>query len=1118
MGFSDILKSLFGNKSTRDLKKIMPVVEKINAVYPEIEKLTNDELRSRIDAVRKRLQDSIADKKAEIANVKEEIERTDYDLREPLWARVDKMEQEILDILEKGLEEALPEVYAVVKDTARRFTQNEVVEVTATDFDRNLAARGCDFVSIEGDKALYRNSWVAGGNKTVWDMIHYQCQLIGGIVLHQGKIAEMATGEGKTLVATLPVFLNALTGNGVHVVTVNDYLAKRDSEWMGPLYMFHGLSVACIDKTQPNSPERRAAYNADITFGTNNEFGFDYLRDNMATSPEDLVQRAHNFAIVDEVDSVLIDDARTPLIISGPVPKGDDQMYEQYQPIVERLYDRQRKLVTSLLADAKKLMLSDDKMQREEGALLVFRAFKGLPKYDPLIKFLSQEGIKPAMLEQEAYYMQDNSRQMHIVTDPLYFVIDEKNHSVELTYKGYEELASGNSDPKFFVLPDIASELSAVENEPLTDEEKAQKKDELMQNYAVKSERVHTVNQLIKAYALFTRDVDYVITDDNKVKIVDEQTGRIMEGRRWSDGLHQAVEAKEHVKVEAATQTFATITLQNYFRMYHKLSGMTGTAETEAGEFWDIYKLDVVTIPTNRPVARIDMDDRVYKTRKEKYNAVIDEIEKMHLMGRPTLVGTTSVEISELLYRMVKQRLKIEPQLLNAKPEKARAEADIVALAGQQKDGKGVVTIATNMAGRGTDIKLSPEVKAAGGLAIIGTERHESRRVDRQLRGRAGRQGDPGSSVFFVSFEDPVMRQFVSDKVVKMLDRLGLQEGEMIEAPMVTRSIENAQKRVEENHFGVRKHLLEYDDVMNVQRNVIYTRRHHALMGERVGLDIMEMLQSTVENVVERYSDYDELKMHVMTTFAIDMPFGAEEYGKLDTKECIDLLHEKVVEAFNHKQERLAQVSMPVISTIAAEHGREGLVRVPITDGRRIYGITCNLGEAIDSECKSISKSWEKMVLLMTIDEAWKVHLRELDQLRQSVQNASYEQKDPLVIYKTESFNLFGDMLAEMNTKAVSILMRGQIPNSENAQNNAQNNRVQQTREVPRESTRRQQYNESKEAYPGDNTNREVGNAASQSQRRVTAPVVNNGPKIGRNDPCPCGSGKKYKNCHGRGM
>ena len=1118
MGFSDILKSLFGNKSTRDLKKIMPVVEKINAVYPEIEKLTNDELRSRIDAVRKRLQDSIADKKAEIANVKEEIERTDYDLREPLWARVDKMEQEILDILEKGLEESLPEVYAVVKDTARRFTQNEVVEVTATEFDRNLAAQGRDFVSIEGDKALYRNSWVAGGNKTVWDMIHYQCQLIGGIVLHQGKIAEMATGEGKTLVATLPVFLNALTGNGVHVVTVNDYLAKRDSEWMGPLYMFHGLSVACIDKTQPNSPERRAAYNADITFGTNNEFGFDYLRDNMATSPEDLVQRAHNFAIVDEVDSVLIDDARTPLIISGPVPKGDDQMYEQYQPIVERLYDRQRKLVTSLLADAKKLMLSDDKKQREEGALLVFRAFKGLPKYDPLIKFLSQEGIKPAMLEQEAYYMQDNSRQMHIVTDPLYFVIDEKNHSVELTDKGYEELASGNSDPKFFVLPDIASELSAVENEPLTDEEKAQKKDELMQNYAVKSERVHTVNQLIKAYALFTRDVDYVITDDNKVKIVDEQTGRIMEGRRWSDGLHQAVEAKEHVKVEAATQTFATITLQNYFRMYHKLSGMTGTAETEAGEFWDIYKLDVVTIPTNRPVARIDMDDRVYKTRKEKYNAVIDEIEKMHLMGRPTLVGTTSVEISELLYRMVKQRLKIEPQLLNAKPEKARAEADIVALAGQQKDGKGVVTIATNMAGRGTDIKLSPEVKAAGGLAIIGTERHESRRVDRQLRGRAGRQGDPGSSVFFVSFEDPVMRQFVSDKVVKMLDRLGLQEGEMIEAPMVTRSIENAQKRVEENHFGVRKHLLEYDDVMNVQRNVIYTRRHHALMGERVGLDIMEMLQSTVENVVERYSDYDELKMHVMTTFAIDMPFGAEEYGKLDTKECIDLLHEKVVEAFNHKQERLAQVSMPVISNIAAEHGREGLVRVPITDGRRIYGITCNLGEAIDSECKSISKSWEKMVLLMTIDEAWKVHLRELDQLRQSVQNASYEQKDPLVIYKTESFNLFGDMLAEMNTKAVSILMRGQIPNSENAQNNAQNNRVQQTREVPRESTRRQQYNESKEAYPGANTNREVGNAASQSQRRVTAPVVNNGPKIGRNDPCPCGSGKKYKNCHGRGL
>ena len=1111
MGFNDILKALFGNKSTRDLKKLVPMVDKIKAVYPEIEKLSNDELRARIDEVRSRLKESVAGKKAEIAELKEEIEKTDYENREPLWDRIDKLEKEILDILEDGLTAAIPEVFAVVKDTARRFAQNETVEVTATDFDRNLAAKGYDFVTIEGDKAIYKNNWIAGGNRVVWDMIHYDCQLIGGVVLHQGKIAEMATGEGKTLVATLPVFLNALTGNGVHVVTVNDYLAKRDSEWMGPLYMFHGLSVACIDKTQPNSPERREAYNADITFGTNNEFGFDYLRDNMATSPEDLVQRAHNFAIVDEVDSVLIDDARTPLIISGPVPKGDDQMFEQYQPNVERVYNEQRKLVTALLAEARKLMASDNKDDRKEGALLTYRAFKGLPKYDPLIKFLSQDGIKPAMLETEAYYMQDNSRQMNIVTDPLYFVIDEKNHSVELTDKGYDVRSRGIDDPKFCVLPDITSLLSAVENEPLTDAEKLAKKDELMQDYAVKSERVHTVNQLLKAYSLFTRDVDYVLTEDGKVKIVDEQTGRIMEGRRWSDGLHQAVEAKEHVKVEAATQTFATITLQNYFRMYHKLSGMTGTAETEAGEFWDIYKLDVVTIPTNKPVARIDMDDRVYKTRKEKYNAVIDEIEKMHNSGRPTLVGTTSVEVSELLYRMVKQRLKIEPQLLNAKPEKARAEADIVAQAGQQRDGKGVVTIATNMAGRGTDIKLSPEVKAAGGLAIIGTERHESRRVDRQLRGRAGRQGDPGSSVFYVSFEDTVMRQFVSDKVVKMLDRMGLKDGEMIESGLVTRSIENAQKRVEENHFGIRKHLLEYDDVMNIQRNVIYSRRHHALMGERIGLDIMSMIQETAENMADQYRDYDELKMRCLSTYAIDLPFGEEEFARLDVKERAARLNEAAVDAFNRKQDRLAEVSIPVIDNIAAEHGTEGLVRVPISDGKRIYGITCQLGEAINSQCRSISKAWQKAVLLMTIDEAWKVHLRELDQLRQSVQNATYEQKDPLVIYKTESFNLFGEMLSEMNIKAVSMLMRGQIPNSENREP------VQQTREMPRDTQTKQNYRESKEAYPGANANREAGNAASRAAQRPTAPIIN-GPKIGRNDPCPCGSGKKYKNCHGRNL
>ena len=797
MGVNDFLKKLFGNKSQRDLKEIQPIVDKINAIYPTLASLSNDELRARVTKVKEELKASKADKEKEISDLKAEIETLDYDKREPLWEKVDNLKSEILDILEKELDKHLPEVFAVVRETARRFKENEELTVTATEFDRELAAQGKDFIRIEGENAIYKNHWMAGGNEVTWDMVHYDVQLIGGIVLHRGKIAEMATGEGKTLVATLPVFLNALTGNGVHMVTVNDYLSKRDSEWMGPLYMFHGLSVDCIDKHEPNSAARRKAYNADITFGTNNEFGFDYLRDNMATSPEDLVQRDHNYAIVDEVDSVLIDDARTPLIISGPVPKGDDQMFLEFKPNVEKVVNAQRKLVTSLLVEAKEKIASEDKEVRKEGALLLYRAYKGLPKYNPLIKYLSQEGIKPLMLETEAFYMQDNSRQMHIVTDPLYFIIDEKNRGIELTDKGIDVLTGSSDDPQFFVLPDIAAQLSALENEPLSDEERQEKKDTLMQNYAVKAERVHTVNQLLKAYTLFDKDIEYVI-DDNKVKIVDEQTGRIMEGRRYSDGLHQAIEAKEGVKVEAATQTFATITLQNYFRMYHKLAGMTGTAETEAGEFWDIYKLDVVTIPTNRPVARIDMNDRVYKTKKEKYNAVIEEIQKMIDEGRPVLVGTTSVEISELLSRMLQQR-RIPHNVLNAKLH--QKEAEIVAQAGQ----KAVVTIATNMAGRGTDIKLAPEVRAAGGLAIIGTERHESRRVDRQLRGRAGRQGDPGSSVFYVSFEDTVMRLFATDRVVKMLDRLGLKEGERIEANMVTKSIENAQKRVEENNFGIRQ-------------------------------------------------------------------------------------------------------------------------------------------------------------------------------------------------------------------------------------------------------------------------------------------------------------------------
>ena len=1119
MGFNDFIKSLFGDKSRRDLKKIMPIVAQIKAVYPEIEKLSNDELRAKIDAVRAELKECVAPQNAKIAELKQQVETLEYEDREPVWEQIDKLEKEVLEELEKKLDEVLPVVFAVVKDTARRFAQNETIEVTATQFDRDLAAKGKDFIEINGDKAIYHNHWKAGGNEMKWDMVHYDVQLIGGIVLHKGKIAEMATGEGKTLVATLPVFLNALTGNGVHVVTVNDYLAKRDSEWMGPLYMFHGISVDCIDKTQPNTPERRAAYNCDITFGTNNEFGFDYLRDNMATSPEELVQRKHNYAIVDEVDSVLIDDARTPLIISGPVPKGDDQMFMEYKSNVERVVNAQKKLVTELLAQAKTMMASNDPEKVKEGSLLLYRAFKGLPKNGALIKFLSQEGVKPTMLKTEAYYMQDNSREMHIVTDPLYFVIDEKNNSVELTDKGIDILTGTTSDPKFFVLPDIAAELSAVENVKITDEEKMAKKDELMQNYSVKAERVHTVNQLLKAYTMFQKDVEYIVTEDGKVKIVDEQTGRIMEGRRYSDGLHQAIEAKEGVKVEAATQTFATITLQNYFRMYHKLSGMTGTAETEAGEFWDIYKLDVVTIPTNKPVARVDMDDRVYKTKKEKYNAVIEEIDKMVKFGRPVLVGTTSVEISELLSRMLTMR-HIPHNVLNAKYH--QREAEIVAQAGR----KGVVTIATNMAGRGTDIKLTPEVKEAGGLAIIGTERHESRRVDRQLRGRAGRQGDPGSSVFYVSFEDQVTRLFVSERVVKMLDRLGLKDGEMIEAPMVTKSIENAQKRVEENNFGIRKHLLEYDDVMNAQRNVIYTRRRHALMGERIGIDIMNMIYDLVEDIVGNFGaaeDYPDFRMKVFTTFAIDMPFTEEEYHKMETNDMVESLYKACIAALRRKSERMAEVAMPVFRSIVEQHGAKGLVRVPITDGKRVFGITVDVEESYNSECKNIAKAWQKAILLMSIDESWKEQLRELDQLRQSVQNASYEQKDPLLIYKLESFNLFKTMLINMNTKAISTLMRGQIPvqqapdQREEEARRLEASRAEQARidRASQEYRRRQQaqYTESREAYPGAKEQRE---AMQGGQEKKPTQPIHVGPKVGRNDPCPCGSGKKYKDCHGK--
>ena len=1115
MSFNSFLKSIFGNKSERDLKKLMPIVREIQAVYPEIEQLSNDELRARSAAIKQEIQDYVKPQRDEIAKIKTEIESLEYEEREPLWAKIDKLEKEVLDRIEDKLNEVLPVVFAIVKDTARRFTENEQIEVTATDFDRKLAADGHDFLEIDGDKAIYFNHWEAGGNEMTWNMIHYDVQLIGGSVLHQGKIAEMATGEGKTLVATLPVFLNALAGCGVHVVTVNDYLAKRDSEWMGPLYMFHGLSVACIDKTEPNSPERRDAYNCDITFGTNSEFGFDYLRDNMAMVPEDLVQRPHHFAIVDEVDSVLIDDARTPLIISGPVPRGEDQMFDEYKPNVERVYEAQRRLVTQLLSDARRLMASENNDEVKEGTLLLYRAFKGLPKYKPLIKYLSQEGVKQAMLKTEAFYMQDNSREMHVVTDPLYFIIEEQNNTVELTDNGIDVLTRGTDDPKFFVLPDIAGELSQVTNEPLSEEEKLAKKDELLQNYSIKAERVHTVTQLLKAYTLFNRDDEYIVDEEGKVKIVDEQTGRIMEGRRYSDGLHQAIEAKEGVKVEAATQTFATITLQNFFRMYHKLAGMTGTAMTEAGEFWEIYKLDVVNIPTNRPVIRKDNPDRVFKTEKEKFNAVIEEIVKMRDMGRPTLVGTTSVEISERLSRQLSLR-HIEHNVLNAKLH--QKEADIVAQAGRQVNGKGVVTIATNMAGRGTDIKLSPEVKEAGGLAIIGTERHESRRVDNQLRGRAGRQGDPGSSVFFVSFEDKVMRLFASERVVKLLDRLGLHDGEMIESPMVTKSIENAQKRVEENNFGIRKHTLEYDDVMNAQRKVIYTRRHHALLGERIGTDIINTLYDSVEENVNKFgpTEYEDLKMQVLSTFAIEPPFDEETYRKQDSKKTIDQLFDAVISAFRRKTDRLAEVANPVIQSICQRQMSEGApepqgkIRVPITDGKRTFGIVIDMKEAYETQCKCIAKAWQKAILLLSIDESWKVHLRELDQLRQSVQNASYEQKDPLVIYKMESFDLFKAMLGDMNNKAISSLMRGQIPQQEEGP---------EVSRAQEERRQRQRYSEGRgqdAVAAAAAAQRQAGMSASQAGRGPVAPIRNEGPKIGRNDPCPCGSGKKYKNCHGR--
>ena len=1100
MGFNELIGKLFGNKNTRDMREIQPWVEKVKKAYVEIEKLTNDGLRAKTQELKERIKQSATEENAKIAELKAKVEETEIEEREQLFNEIDKLETAVLDKYEVALDEVLPEAFAIVKETARRFTQNGEVVVTATDMDRTLAATK-DFVRIEGDNAIYTNHWEAGGNDTVWNMIHYDVQLFGGVVLHKGKIAEMATGEGKTLVATLPVFLNALTGNGVHVVTVNDYLAKRDSEWMGPLYMFHGLSVDCIDKHQPNSEARRQAYLADITFGTNNEFGFDYLRDNMASSPADLVQRRHNYAIVDEVDSVLIDDARTPLIISGPVPKKGDQLFEELRPLVERLVEAQKRLATQLLAEAKRLIPSENQAEVEAGFLALFRSHKALPKNKPLIKFLSEPGIKTGMLKTEAIYMEQNNRRMPEAVEPLYFVIDEKMNSVDLTDKGIELITGNAADPTLFVLPDIASEMAAIENSGLEGDELMMKKDELFTNYAVKSERVHTINQLLKAYTMFEKNTEYIVTEQGEVKIVDEQTGRIMEGRRYSDGLHQAIEAKERVKVEAATQTFATITLQNYFRMYHKLSGMTGTAETEAGELWDIYKLDVVVIPTNRPIARNDMNDRIYKTQREKYNAVIAEVEKMVAEGRPVLVGTTSVEISELLSRMLTMR-KIEHNVLNAKLH--QKEADIVAKAGL----KGTVTIATNMAGRGTDIKLSDEVKAAGGLAIIGTERHESRRVDRQLRGRSGRQGDPGSSVFFVSLEDNLMRLFAADRISSVMDKLGFEEGEMLEHKMISKSIENAQKKVEENHFGVRKHLLEYDDVMNKQRTVIYTKRRHALMGERIGMDLANMIWERCERILEM-GDYEGIRMELFRVMALECPFTEAEYTESKNNEAlVARTFDAAMANFKGKMDRLAQIANPVIRQVYENEGmRYENILVPITDGKRLYQIPVNLKAAYESECKEVVKAFEKAIMLHVIDDAWKENLRELDELKHSVRNASYEQKDPLLIYKLESVNLFDAMVNKINDKTLSILMRGQIPMRE----------PEQVREAPietRAQRRQQQYQENR-AELGDRNQQTAAQHDTRAQRREPVRAEHT---VGRNDPCPCGSGKKFKNCHGKNL
>jgi preprotein translocase subunit SecA len=1091
---NNVLGLFLGNKYERDLKEINPYIEKIHLEFEKIKDLSNDDLRDLTEELKKEILGSVEGDENEIRSLREKAEKEeDVLLKEDIYNSLDKIEKQINEKLEVTLDQLVPRAFAIVKETAKRFKENSVLEVTARQYDRDLAATR-ESITIKGDKAIWSNKWIAGGNEITWDMIHYDVQLIGGVALHKGKIAEMGTGEGKTVVATLPVFLNALAGRGVHIVTVNDYLSKRDSEWMGPIYEFHGLTVDCIDKHQPNSQERRKAYNADITFGTNNEFGFDYLRDNMAINPEDLVQRKHHYAIVDEVDSVLIDDARTPLIISGPTAKSDTQQFDELKPKVDKLVNAQKKLVTQILADAKKL-IADNK--NDEGGLLLLRAYKGLPKNNPLIKFLSEEGNKSLLLKTENFYMQNNSKEMPKATDALYFIIDEKANSIELTEKGLDLIADSVEDVSFFILPDVGSKIADIEKSDIPDREKLKIKDELLQDYSVKSERVHTMTQLLKAWTLFDRDTEYIVVD-NKVKIVDEQTGRVLEGRRYSDGLHQAIEAKENVKVEAATQTYATITLQNYFRMYHKLAGMTGTAETEAGELWNIYKLDVVVIPTNRPVIRFDREDLVYKTKREKYNAVIEEIAEMNRLGRPVLVGTTSVEISELLSRMLKMK-GLKHNVLNAKLH--QREAEIVAEAGKT----GTITIATNMAGRGTDIKLTEEVRQAGGLAIVGTERHESRRVDRQLRGRSGRQGDPGSSQFFVSLEDELMRLFGSERIAGIMDKLGLKDGEMIQHSMITKSIERAKKKVEENNFGIRKRLLEYDDVMNSQREVIYKKRRHALLGERLSVDIANMMFDVTETLVDVYhkdGDFEGFDFDLIRSFSMDSPVPEQEFRKSNSNEVTEKVYSKVLDTYKRKVETISTQAYPVLKDVydRMAHVYENVV-VPISDGVKVFQVITNLKATAESEGRELAKAYEKTVVLATIDDAWKEHLREMDELKQSVQNATYEQKDPLLIYKFESFELFKTMITKVNKDVVSTLMKGHIP----TQDPEQVKEAQRRRQVDMSNLKTSKSDFSQYSNTG---------GGGQDKNQKTEPVRVD-KKIGRNDPCPCGSGKKYKQCHG---